>query len=349
MDLPLHHPDEGLEACHSRASGSSFGLPRKVRRAMSAKKPTLYVPLSVRYIDNDKVVRAGERAELLFIRALCKSKHLETGGELLTEHLERLGMAGTDELTAKLVEVGLFERTDIGVRIVGWDDWNPDAGEVRKARQVAAMKTNHLRWHVKAGKTDPDCPLCGPTKPQVDSVIIAERIGERIGDGTRSPIVSRSQSQRKPLAETPTASRPKDSVFDALVKAVGWNPAALTDPERGRLNKAVKQLLAVDATPDEIERRAGNYRAKWPTATVTPNAISSNWTTLATTSSSGNGSNVTPARPSPQDGMVAAQRRTAEANARRRDETADEPRMTAAQIQALRSFKIGTALDEVVV
>lgn len=70
------------------------------------------------------------------------------------------------------------------------------------------------------------------------------------------------------------------AMFGALATAVGLDPATLTRIERGRLNRAVKDLLEVGATIEEVARRAEIHRRVWPTATLTATSLSANWTTL---------------------------------------------------------------------
>ncbi len=71
--------------------------------------------------------------------------------------------------------------------------------------------------------------------------------------------------------------RAPDALFDALAEACQIDPADLTPSARGALNRALKDLRAVGATPDEIHRRAGQYRQMWPAVTLTPTALARHW------------------------------------------------------------------------
>lgn len=88
--------------------------------------------------------------------------------------------------------------------------------------------------------------------------------------------------QVEPLAAAPRerAPRPKDELFEAMVSEIGVNPATLTGSERGRINKALKELREVGATPEELRGRAAAYRAKFPDVVVTATALSANWSML---------------------------------------------------------------------
>lgn len=69
--------------------------------------------------------------------------------------------------------------------------------------------------------------------------------------------------------------RPRDLIWDAVVDAYGI--VKPTSVERGKLNKAVKELKDVGATPEEIFERKGNYEKLMPGAASTPMALVGNW------------------------------------------------------------------------
>lgn len=76
----------------------------------------------------------------------------------------------------------------------------------------------------------------------------------------------------------------RDELFEALVEACYGRPyheIALTDSERGRVNKALAQLRKVGATPDEVRRRADVYRLRFPDVELTPSALAANWNRCA--------------------------------------------------------------------
>lgn len=74
-------------------------------------------------------------------------------------------------------------------------------------------------------------------------------------------------------------SRPRDELWDALTAELGSPPA--TRSERGRWNKAVKELREAGATPADVKSRCVVYRRRWPGVSLTPTALSSNWGSLA--------------------------------------------------------------------
>lgn len=86
------------------------------------------------------------------------------------------------------------------------------------------------------------------------------------------PLSTEVEVEVRAKALTP---RRKDEVWEALVAECG-EPA--TTSERGRYNQAAKQLRGVEATGDEVKRRAARYRAVWPDMELTPTGLAANWT-----------------------------------------------------------------------
>lgn len=103
---------------------------------MARKKPGAYAPLSAHYADDDRIMAAGEEAELLYLRALAYcARTPKTEGHLTFAQVRfRLGLDGAEERAEKCAEVGLLERTDSGYRIASWLKWNLSAEEVERVR-----------------------------------------------------------------------------------------------------------------------------------------------------------------------------------------------------------------------
>lgn len=86
--------------------------------------------------------------------------------------------------------------------------------------------------------------------------------------------------------EEPVApkERERDYSFEALVDVCGLNLAEITTDERGRLNAALKQLREVHPDDyllaDMIYERAKLYREMYESASLTPQALSANWSQL---------------------------------------------------------------------
>lgn len=87
-----------------------------------------------------------------------------------------------------------------------------------------------------------------------------------------SPENSPSSGEAKP--------RKRDPIFDALTEQCGIEVAQLTRSGRGPLNRAVKELRELDATPEAITAAAAEYRRRFPSVELTPSALAKHWATL---------------------------------------------------------------------
>lgn len=75
-------------------------------------------------------------------------------------------------------------------------------------------------------------------------------------------------------------SSKKDVVFETLAEVCGYDwKGVMTKDERGRLNKAVKQLKDINATPEEIQLRAKNFVLAYGFHPQ-PQSITTMWTKL---------------------------------------------------------------------
>ena len=74
----------------------------------------------------------------------------------------------------------------------------------------------------------------------------------------------------------------RDLIFETLAEVCGYDwKGVMTKDERGRLNKAVKQLKDINATPEEIQLRAKNFVIAYGFHPQ-PQSITSMWTKLKT-------------------------------------------------------------------
>ena len=74
--------------------------------------------------------------------------------------------------------------------------------------------------------------------------------------------------------------RERDILFETLAEVAGHDITRLTSSERGRLNKACKELKSAGADPEQIRAAARTWRVTYPTATLTPTALAAHWSTL---------------------------------------------------------------------
>jgi len=157
----------------------------------------LYVPLSVEWADNPKLIRAGLAGRGLHALTLAIAKRLETDGWVDRLLLHREG--ADDELIDRLVDLRLLDvdpaQPDV-VRPHNWHRHNPTQGAIdaaREAKAEAARRGNHKRWRHDGPYES--CPACHP-KPQVVAGCETVRDGS---DPTGSP---------KPKTESETETSP---------------------------------------------------------------------------------------------------------------------------------------------
>lgn len=106
---------------------------------------------------------------------------------------------------------------------------------------------------------------------------------ESVGDpgGRESRPHSKTENSKTELtlaARRP--SRERDLLFEAVVDVCGQDPKRLTSSERGRINRALKDLRDVGATPEQIRKAATKWQTTYPSARLTATAIAANWTTI---------------------------------------------------------------------
>ncbi|WP_436702446.1 hypothetical protein [Nocardioides sp. BYT-33-1] len=100
-----------------------------------------FAPLSAHYYDDDAVIAAGERAEVLFTRGLAFSARKPTDGFISDLQLTTFRLSGVESRAARLVEVGLWERVDGGYTVRSWLKHNASRAEIEeKQRKDAARK-----------------------------------------------------------------------------------------------------------------------------------------------------------------------------------------------------------------
>lgn len=120
---------------------------------MARKKPGAYVALSAHYADDDRIMAAGEEAELLYVRALAYcARTPKTEGHLTHAQVKtRLGLDGAESRAERCAEVGLLLRTDSGYQIASWLKWNLSAEEIERVRTQERNRKGNAPTSTKSG------------------------------------------------------------------------------------------------------------------------------------------------------------------------------------------------------
>lgn len=74
--------------------------------------------------------------------------------------------------------------------------------------------------------------------------------------------------------------REPDLLFEALCEAGGHQLDKLTAVERGRVNKAAKELREAGATPEDVRHAARAWERLYPSTAVTVMALATHWSRL---------------------------------------------------------------------
>jgi hypothetical protein len=113
---------------------------------------------------------------------------------------------------------------------------------------------------------------------------------EELGNSSTGSSMEQRLHTEKNLLPVPSATgqgegktqTPSDAeeIRAAVLAAVGVDPAELTASATGALNKALAQLRAVRATPEEVRRRAALWPERFPSATLTATGLAKQWAVL---------------------------------------------------------------------
>ncbi len=107
-----------------------------------------FAPLSANYYDDDAVIAAGEKAEVLFTRGLAFAARKPADGFISDLQLQTFRLSGVVTRAKRLCDVGLWERveddllgTGTGYLIKAWLKHNASKAEIEdKQRKDAARK-----------------------------------------------------------------------------------------------------------------------------------------------------------------------------------------------------------------
>ena len=128
-----------------------------------------YAPLSATYSDDDAILEVGERAELLFVRALAFCSASQSDGFITDRQLSAkvgAGLPGVPARARALVDAGLWERVEGGYVVRSWLKWNKSAEQIGRARKQDRERKAALTDAVRAEVYERDgfrCRYCAST------------------------------------------------------------------------------------------------------------------------------------------------------------------------------------------
>lgn len=253
-----------------------------------------YVPLDVEYFDDERICELSPNAVLVHIACMLIARAAETDGELTIRQLQQKVPAVVPDLDELLKELenavhgdgrpddsGLVIRVgERGLFIPGYLKRNPSRLDCLKRR---AKNTN--AGNASAAKR---AIVAEEHRLAVEAQRAPEAVAGELPSSDPAPDAQQQQQllagalpSGQPPATNPQPKTRTQLCFDAFVEVCGMDPQKITRTERGRINRAIKDLGAKVA-PGEIRRRGANYKLLYPRMPVTPQAIEGNWSHCAT-------------------------------------------------------------------
>jgi len=160
-----------------------------------------------------------------------------------------IGWKGDSDLFVNtLVNRGFIDKTSTGkYTIHDWLDYSGKYFEKKEANRLRVEK--HRQNKANSSVTTHYKDVTEPLQEHYGNALEENRIEE-----------NRVEENTTGLATQDYIDSKRDLVFETLADVCGYDwKNEMTDDERGRLNKAVKQLKKINATPDDILVRAQNF------------------------------------------------------------------------------------------
>lgn len=251
-----------------------------------ARRRYISTKLSLDAKVNKLAMTAGDFAALLYTWMI---PHAEDDARLTGDPDEILMMVcpGRRDKSTEDIAAALQAMHDLGLV-----EWNPDEGYVQFPASFYGYQTYITEKRKGAQNVETPKPVAPSSAKQrktaqktasssfSSSVSITSPTNSE-GEEDRSSFAS-SAANAAPPPEKPSDPsgqlRPVNPFWDALVAGIGHAP---TPSKKGAWGKAVRDLKAMNATPQEIIARCEIHRTKWPDMTLTATSLAANWYDLA--------------------------------------------------------------------
>ena len=160
-----------------------------------------------------------------------------------------IGWKGDSDLFVDtLVNRGFIDKTSHGkYTIHDWLDYSGKYFEKKEANRLRVEK--HRQNKANSSVTSHYTDITEPLQEHYGNALEENRIEE-----------NRVEENNTGLATQDYIDSKRDLVFETLAEVCGYDwKGVMTKDERGRLNKAVKQLKDINASADDIRLRAQNF------------------------------------------------------------------------------------------
>lgn len=167
-----------------------------------------------------------------------------------------------------------------------WSAWHNILSPVIRGRFIEELDDEHLaEAHEKSWVSEGEVDQAGAEAQEALSDGVSGTAEDGVSGGVslaRADSDTDSDSDTSCVADAPPQSpRPPDLLFEAVTAACGIDQRTLTASGRGPLNRALKEIREVGGTPDDVPRRAAEFRRRFPEASLTPSALAKHWGSLA--------------------------------------------------------------------
>lgn len=162
-----------------------------------------------------------------------------------------IGWKGDSDLFVDtLVNRGFIDKTSHGkYTIHDWLDYSGKYFEKKEANRLRVEK--HRQNKANSSVTSHYTDITEPLQEHYGNALEENRIEENRVDKNNIGLATQDEE---------VIDSNRDLVFETLATVCGYDwKGVMTKDERGRLNKAVKQLKEIGATPDDITVRAENF------------------------------------------------------------------------------------------
>jgi hypothetical protein len=200
---------------------------------MPRRKGGLFLPLDVNFMEDEKVIRAGEAAGWLYLAMCLACKRLLNDGILDRKQIERLHVRGWRQRLDTLVENELvMVWDDTRYAVVAWLKHNDSSGEIDAARNKdaahkRAVREARQRIYTRDGFA---CVYCGSaTDLAVDHVKPVVQGGTH--DDVNLQTLCKSCNSRKGRRDATGLSPAEARAAFGIVRVTGHSPD--TSPDAG--------------------------------------------------------------------------------------------------------------------